>query len=91
MDENKIAVFIHIFYKDGWELIFPQLKNLEQFKLNLFVNICDDNSEKENIISKIRSSFKSAIIITTPNVGKDIGGKMVLLTLQYYSWLFVTF
>lgn len=78
---KKIVIIAHIFYENGWDIIAPQVKNLEIFQPALFVNICNNNLNKTKIINEINKTFQNAIIITSPNIGKDIGGKLALLDL----------
>ena len=81
-DKNrKIATLIHIFYENGWDVIHEQLKQLEQFDLKVLVNICDNNFKKDQISKEIKRAYPSAVVIASPNIGKDIGGKMALLDL----------
>ncbi|MEO6903063.1 MAG: rhamnan synthesis F family protein [Bacteroidia bacterium] len=79
---KKIVIIAHIFYENGWDLIAPQVKNLEHFQPALFVNICSNNLNKTKIINEINKTFQNAIVIISPNIGKDIGGKLAALDLS---------
>lgn len=76
-----IALIIHIFYENGWDVISPQLKQLDQFELKVLVNICDENLKREQLSIGIKETYPDAVLIFSPNVGKDIGGKLALLDL----------
>lgn len=45
----------------------------------LCVSISEDNLDKHAIQADIRKRFPSSIVVLTPNTGKDIGGKLVLI------------
>ena len=80
-NKAKIIVIAHIFYDDGWDVIYPLLKELKQFEIKLLVNICDVNRKKQELRNQRKNAFADAIVIATPNVGKDIGGKLALMEL----------
>jgi lipopolysaccharide biosynthesis protein len=74
------TLLIHIYYHDSWEKIFrQQLLALQEYSPALMVNLCSDIPGSIKIIRAIKKDFPSAFIITTPNKGKDIGGKLALL------------
>jgi lipopolysaccharide biosynthesis protein len=43
------------------------------------INLCITNPGNSHLISDIKSDFPDAFVITTPNKGKDIGGKLALI------------
>jgi lipopolysaccharide biosynthesis protein len=49
------------------------------------VNICDENVEKLPISDKIKEQFPFAIIISSTNIGKDVGPKLALIDLYLKS------
>ncbi|MES1222095.1 MAG: rhamnan synthesis F family protein [Bacteroidota bacterium] len=74
------ALLIHIYYHDSWTKIFKeQLKALEYFSPVIMINLCVDIPGSNTIVNAIKQDFPSAFIITTPNKGKDIGGKLALI------------
>src|SRR4030095_558584 len=74
------AVLIHIYNHDSWERIFKeQLKSLQSYSPVIMINFCITNPGNAQIISDIKADFHRAYIITTPNKGKDIGGKLALI------------
>jgi lipopolysaccharide biosynthesis protein len=74
------TLLIHIYYQDSWEKIFKhQLKDLECYSPGIMVNLCITHPGNSQIISAIKNDFPNAFIITTPNKGKDIGGKLALI------------
>src|SRR5258706_8034304 len=76
------ALLIHIYYHDSWEQIFKkQVKALENFSPVIMINLCMDLQGNRIIINAIKQDFPSAFIITTPNKGKDIGGKLALISM----------
>ena len=74
------ALLIHMYYEDSWEKIFrQQLKELNNFSPVIMINLCNTNPNNRQIVSTIKAEYPSALIITTPNKGKDIGGKLALI------------
>jgi lipopolysaccharide biosynthesis protein len=81
--ENRMfALLVHIYYQDSWEKIFKQqMKNLQQFAPVILINLCNTTSGNRETITSIKKDFPGALVITTPNKGKDIGGKLALVDL----------
>jgi len=76
------SILIHIYYRDSWEKFFKErLKNLENYSPVIMVNLCMITPWNPQIISSIKNDFPKAMIIKTPNKGKDIGGKLALIDL----------
>lgn len=74
------ALFIHIFYQDSWSKVFrDQLAHLKTYSPSILINLCLTNPHNSRLIASIRNDFPGAFIITTPNKGKDIGGKLALI------------
>ncbi|MEO5562807.1 MAG: rhamnan synthesis F family protein [Chitinophagaceae bacterium] len=79
---EMFALLIHIYYPDSWEKIFrEQLRNLQSFTPLIMINLCATNLANTDTIVNIKKDFPEAYIITTPNKGKDIGGKLALIDL----------
>lgn len=55
------------------------LKDLKEYSPLILINLCLTHSENSKLISSIRTDFREAFIITTPNKGRDIGGKFALV------------
>jgi lipopolysaccharide biosynthesis protein len=74
------SLFIHIYHPDAWENIFKdKLKMLKGYSPMVIVNLCMNHPGNSQLIFKIRSDFPNALVITTPNKGRDIGGKLALI------------
>lgn len=74
------ALLIHIYSHDSWEKIFKeQLKKIEEFSPLILINLFLGHPENSELISSIRREFPGAYVITTPNKGRDIGGKLALV------------
>jgi len=74
------AIFIHIFTHDSWEKIFKkQLIKIQGFSPLILINLCLGHPGNSELISSVRDDFPGAFIITTPNKGRDIGGKLALI------------
>jgi lipopolysaccharide biosynthesis protein len=77
---KMFALFIHIYNHDSWEKIFrEQLIKIQAFSPLILINLCLAHPDNSELISLIRDDFPDALIITTPNKGRDIGGKLALI------------
>ena len=76
-----MIIFYSIFYSDGWNTIYPYLKNITS-PFQLLINIWIENEDKHKIYNDIKKEYSDAIIIFSTNVGKDIGGKLALFDLS---------
>lgn len=79
LNDFKIGIFIHFFYTDTFEFFKEYLKN-SKLNFTLYVNLVKNYSDKKFFIDEILKSFPSAQIIISDNIGKDIGGKLNLLS-----------
>ena len=77
---KKTFALTHLYYEDSLENLKEYFLTLEKFDINLFFSV---SSIPKNIklISEIKKTFPNSIIINTPNVGKDVGGKLALIDL----------
>ena len=76
------ALLIHIFYQDSWRKFFKeQLKDLQSYSPVIMINLCMTNPGSSRLIAAIKMDFPGAFVITTPNKGKDIGGKLALINM----------
>jgi lipopolysaccharide biosynthesis protein len=74
-----LALLIHIYNQDSWERIFRErLKAIRELSPVVLINLCLAHPGNAELISSIRNEFPEAFIITTPNKGRDIGGKLAL-------------
>lgn len=69
------SIFYHSYYNSEIDDIFPRLSHIASGDKKLFLNINPDQNKEINC-NKINS-----IIISTPNIGKDIGAKLALMDL----------
>lgn len=77
----KIALFVHVYYTDSWDsFICDNLKKIHRPGFYYFFNLCN-SLNTSGLSARIKESFPDAYIITTPNKGKDIGGKLALMDL----------
>lgn len=78
---SMYAILIHIYYPDSWERIFKaHLIRLKEQGPVLMVNLTK-STKNAHTIAAIKNDFPESYILTTPNKGKDIGGKLVLIDL----------
>ena len=80
--EDPLLTFMtHIYYDNSWEEIRDKLKNFNNGKNYFLFSISEGCIIRNEIIENIKSTFKNAFFLMTPNVGRDIGGKMALIDL----------
>src|ERR1700739_3964426 len=77
----KIAVLTHIYYDGSYDFLKNDLLNFNEFTTDYLFNISIDCAQKDKVIESIQTDFPNAFIIETPNIGKDIGGKLALIDL----------
>lgn len=78
------AILIHIYYEHTWEdFLLDHINNLGHFSFRLLINVGLDTPYRDKLIKRIKIDRPDAIIIETPNKGKDIGGKLALLDLFF--------
>jgi lipopolysaccharide biosynthesis protein len=75
----RIAALIHLYYEDGFSAIKDNLKVLSTAGVQLFFNISSGNNK--TLINEVKEFFPQAFITVSPNKGKDIGGKLLLIDL----------
>jgi len=70
-----VTVFLHLYYDTSWPSLKSRLTALPE-GWQFFINISNDDFSRA-VLSDIRSAL-SPVIVCTPNVGKDIGGKLAM-------------
>ncbi|MFY7838714.1 MAG: rhamnan synthesis F family protein [Lacibacter sp.] len=70
-----IAVFLHIYYKESIAEIAPLLAALKQKGVNFYINLTEPLSAED--VNELQ--LPGAFVKISPNLGKDIGGKLMLL------------
>lgn len=76
---ERITVLCHIYYENSLDIIKPYLYALKKYKVNYYFNVCSETSYSEQLVTELKEAFNTAIITSSTNVGKDIGGKLVLI------------
>ncbi len=79
MNQDKIIALIHIYYKNSYKELREQLLNLKQDHISIVFKIEIDTSNQEDILKQIATDFPQAFVIHSPNIGKDIGGKLAMI------------
>jgi len=73
------ALSIHIYNPDSWDKIFRErLLSIKEFSPLILINLCLGLPGNGELVCSIRNDFPEVFIITTPNKGRDIGGKLAL-------------
>jgi len=80
--ENSISLFYHLFYEEGLNTLLEALNNLTAYNPAIFINISNDNLQKQNMSDVIKKKHPEAFIIFSTNKGKDIGAKLALIDLS---------
>jgi lipopolysaccharide biosynthesis protein len=65
----KLAVIIHLFYVDNWELFNQKLSNLDGIEYDIFVTMPESN---KYFVDEIFKTHPSATFIYVPNRGRDV-------------------
>lgn len=78
----KISIMIHLYYEDTWYFIYKKVRELiKDSEAQLFVNVDCENPKHEKILRIIKLRFPDSVVIKSPNKGKDIGGKLLLINM----------
>ena len=77
----RITLICHLYYADSLEWMQVYLNNLSTYDCTYLFNINCASEFHEELGIQIRKLFPKAIFIKTPNIGKDIGGKLALIDL----------
>ncbi len=75
----SLLVIAHIYYPSGWEYLFERLLNLREYSCNYIFNLVNRHYDKKKLVEYIRENFPNAILIESPNHGRDIGGKLAAI------------
>jgi lipopolysaccharide biosynthesis protein len=83
--EDPVLVFMaHIYYDDSWIEIRNKLRNFNNGRNYFLFSISEGCLMSGEIIESIKESFDNAYFLVTPNLGKDIGGKLALIDLYLF-------
>lgn len=77
----KAVIFIHIYYTDLWKQIIEKISKLNLVDYKYYINV-SESINTESVVKEIKEIIPKAVVVNSPNKGKDIGGKFVLL--NYY-------
>ena len=67
---GKIAVHLHLFYREQLDDLLSQLQNLAEYPYDLYVTMIEENAEVKQKILAFKSDTKIWIL---PNLGYDVG------------------
>ena len=83
--EDPLLTFMtHIYYDNSWTEIRDKLRNFNNGRNYFLFSISEGCIMKSKIIEDIKETFANAYFLVTPNVGKDIGGKLALIDLYLF-------
>jgi len=83
--EDPLLVFMaHIYYDNSWIEIRNKLRNFNNGRNCFLFSISEGCLMSREIIESIKESFDNAYFLVTPNLGKDIGGKLALIDLYLF-------
>jgi lipopolysaccharide biosynthesis protein len=77
---KKVAVLYHIFYEDTIYLVIEELERLSDFQVFFLFNISSDAPNQLEIKGTLLKHFPDSIITISGNKGKDVGGKLLLIS-----------
>jgi lipopolysaccharide biosynthesis protein len=76
----KVTVLFHVFYPDSIRETTTLLRSLDSEETRYIFNVpFQQFLIHKKISAEIKANFPDAIILNTPNKGKDIGGKLAML------------
>lgn len=81
-ETKRLTILIHIYYDDTAFALYQKLIPLLDFfnhQVNIFINIPLDHPRLNQISKLARKKLPGCFLIKSTNVGKDIGGKLLLL------------
>jgi hypothetical protein len=82
VDEHPaITVITHLFYDTTWKEIKHKLVFFKDLNTRFLFSVSEACLIKDELVADIKGSFKDAHVLTTTNIGKDIGGKFALIDL----------
>ena len=73
---QTISIIVHIFYPGSWQIIKNKCEEILKTSVNVIITVCN-----KNVIDEIEI-LPGFTILKVPNMGKDIGGK--LIGMSYY-------
>jgi len=80
--EDPLLVFMtHIYYDNSWVEIRNKLRNFNNGRNYFLFSISEGCIMRNEIVEDIKGTFNNAFFLITPNVGRDIGGKLALIDL----------
>jgi lipopolysaccharide biosynthesis protein len=77
--KHKINILSHLYYNNIDDLV--RFNTIPEIESKFFYNICQDTVSQFNLNEIIKDDYKKNTVISSPNIGKDIGGKLVLIDL----------
>lgn len=81
-DEKRYAVICHLFYPDVSEILLKRLGFFSKKNTYFFINVQGETEDHKKLLNRIRQMFPGAFTLTSSNKGRDIGAKLLLLSLQ---------
>jgi lipopolysaccharide biosynthesis protein len=76
-----ITIMVHLYYDNTWKEIKHKLNFFKDYNTQFLFSVSEACLVKEELVQDIQASFKNAYVLTTSNIGKDIGGKFALIDL----------
>ena len=76
---NKLSVLCHLYYPGSIYYFLSQIASLNSPQTYYFFNVSRSLFHNSFFLKMLRKHFPDAIIIYTPNQGRDIGGKLAAL------------
>lgn len=73
-----ITIFCHLYHQHLWDEINGHLKKIIYPK-KLYFNLVNDQGDLTHIKNLIRKSYPDAVILVSPNQGRDCGGNLRLI------------
>src|SRR5687768_3070336 len=78
----KKTVICHLFYPPVAAGLIGKLQRIKDSDTTYFINIQGSSPEHRELHGMVQEKLGDAYVITTPNKGRDIGAKLLLIALM---------
>jgi lipopolysaccharide biosynthesis protein len=85
MPDKKISVLCHLYYPHSIYYFLSKISVLKSLDTDFYFNLSDGLLYDDDFLDILTRSFPGAVILHTPNKGRDIGGKFVLIDAMFKS------
>lgn len=77
--DRAICIICHLYYRQTIYYFLSKLAVLKLYNAKFIFNISDQLKKDKHLLEVLIKSFPGSIILSAPNQGRDIGGKLVCI------------